>query len=1268
MYMHFSKIQGSIRTSDRPEGGLRGLAVFLLCMSLLAGVGKAQVGAASLSGVVQDSSGAIVPNATVTLQNIASGAQRVSSSNGSGSFTFSAVPSGDYKLTIQRTGFKQLVESPIHLNAGDSLTLPDLHISLGQVDQTVTVATEFAGLPLDSGQLSATITSGDLDRLSVVGRDATELQRILPGFAIRATSNGQNSAPDFSQVQIGQATPYASNGAPVAGITLKLDGANLTDAGNFGANLQNINDSWVSEVQVQTSNFGTDQSNGPVVITGVTKSGTSTYHGSLYTYARTYQLNSNDWLGNYNGIVRPNDTFVYPGGTIGGPVPHLKKLTFFAGAEYDAQRNVYAYGSAGSAILHALVPTAAMRKGDFSATSLMNYLGPNYTSGTYANISPTPTVGAYSPAGPNGPTGAPLVNGNIAAFLDPGAMALVNGTMPLPNEATGTDGFNYVTENLTDNNVGQVTGRVDYAISPKNLFFARYTWEKEKQGQPLIPYYSPGGSTVFGALNTPGGGVLDEFNVNSASANYVTVFTPTLTNELYATLMIFHQNFVAKNLGALQKSAINYPYNGIFDNGSTQYPQLGDYGTDGLPLGLWPDFSYGPLYLKKFQPSVGDNLTKVWGKHTVKLGIFAQRITNNQVITNGDSNGQIRDYYYGPAGTEGRGYFGKYADGTPAYGNTNVFASGNWLANFFEGQIQVFDQQNILPHTDVYYWNTDFYLQDNWRITPRLVLNYGLRMEHLGAWTDADGYGAAIFTPNTITTAPSLASNRLPGFQWHSQNPTVPNSGTGSKALFFEPRAGFAFDLLGTGKTMLRGGFGAYRFHDSEADVNAAFANSTGLRTADLQGFGANILAGIDTVRQDPYTYGFTGTQTSLPIAATFGLDPTDNTDPVTYNYSLSVAQQLPKNAIVQVSYVGNNSNSLMNNGTQNPVTLNNVNAIPVGTLFTPTAAAKINAYVGYNKCNPTGCTPQQAASLDTLNNYPGDPNIQVVRPYTQYGSITVPHHNTYANYNAIQALVQKQTGRLNYGLNYTFSKALGILGSAADFNYTAPIDPFNLYNNYGPMAFDHSQILNLSYSYQSGRIVQDRLLGGFVNNWLISGITNLQSGANLQTGVSGFPNYQLTGTIGNGANAYPVNNQSILGTPDVSLQPTLKCSPRANLTTNQYVNGACFGLPALGTNGQAIEPYAHGPGFFNSDLTVEKGFGLGGERRLRLRYAAFNFINHPLHSFGTGYASQINLNLTDTSTNATPATAVYSPSSGFGFAPLKLGRRLSEISLKYEF
>ena len=171
----------------------------------------------------------------------------------------------------------------------------------------------------------------------------------------------------------------------------------------------------------------------------------------------------------------------------------------------------------------------------------------------------------------------------------------------------------------------------------------------------------------------------------------------------------------------------------------------------------------------------------------------------------------------------------------------------------------------------------------------------------------------------------------------------------------------------------------------------------------------------------------------------------------MTKNYSLSIARQMPGNWILQASYVGNNSNSLMDNGTTQAVVLDNVNAIPVGTLFTPTAAAAINAAAGYNACDPTGCTPAQAASLDNIYNYPGDKAVQKARPFPNYSQILVPEHNTYANYNGFQIEAIKHIGRLNFNANYSFSKALGILGSSADFNWTAGIDPFNLANNYGP-------------------------------------------------------------------------------------------------------------------------------------------------------------------------------------------------------------------------
>jgi hypothetical protein len=1232
----------------------------LILMLISSATIRAQVDSASLSGVVQDQTGAIVPGATVTLQNIATGIVRTSRSNGSGLFAFEAIPSGDYRLTVQQTGFKQLVRTDVHLNPGDGLSIPDLSLAVGAATESVTVGAATATLPLDSGQLSATINSDDLDRLSIVGRDATELERTLPGFAIRNLGS-TNTAPDFSQVQVGQPTPYSSNGSPVAGITLKMDGANLTDAGNFGANLQNIDDSFVSEVQVQTSNFGADQPNGPVVITAVTKSGTDKYHGSLYTFARTSQLNSNDWLANYNGIARPDDRFVYPGGTIGGPIPHFNKLTFFAGAEYDAQRNVYAYGSSGSAIIHALVPTQAMRTGDFSTPTLSQYLGPMFTNGNYGTFNTAPTVGD---------NGSNLTNGNIAAFLNPGAMALVNGTLPLPTRTqTGTDGFNYDALDLANNNVAQFTGRMDYNISPRNQLFGRYGFEKQKQGQPLIPYYSPAASSVMGGVNTPGYGVDNDVWVHSAAANYVTIFTPTLTNELYATITSFTESFDARQIAALQKTAIQYPYNGAFANKDTQYPQLGTYTTyGGLPLGLWPDYSLNPLQLKKLQPNFGDNLTKVWGKNTVKVGIFSQRTTNNQTATNPQTNGVIQDYYYGGAGSYFADYNGTYPDGSPAYGNPH-FNSGNALANFFEGQIQDWHQQNFNPYTNLYFWNVDVYAQDTWRATSNLVVTIGGRIAKLGAWQDAHGVGAAIWNPALYTSTYNATTNPLPGITWHQLTSSIPNSGVSAPPIYFEPRVGFSWDTLKDGKTVVRGGFGVYRFHDSVVDVTSEFAEAEHVRYTDLQGFGDNTLEGVNTLNLDPTTYGNAGgTETYISPATIYGLDPKDNKEPVTNNYSLSIARQMPGNWILQASYAGNNTNSMMDNGTTQAVVLDNVNAIPVGTLFTATAAAAINAKAGYNACNPSGCTPQQAASLDNIYNYPGDKAIQNARPFPNYSQILQPEHNTYANYNGLQIEAIKHVGRLNFNVNYSFSKALGILGSSADFNWTAGIDPFHLANNYGPLNFDRTQVLNLSYSYQTGKFTDEHLLGGFINNWLISGITNVQSGPNMQTGVSASPGYYVQGNIGQGANAYPVESQSILGTPDVNLQPVLTCNPKSGLAAHQYLNPACFSLPALGTNGQYIEPYAHGPAFFNTDLTLEKGFRLGERDNLRFRIAGFNFINHPLNSFGTGYASQTTLQLSDTSANATPQSATYNPTSGFGSAPQKLGRRLLEVSAKFTF
>ncbi len=172
-----------------------------------------------------------------------------------------------------------------------------------------------------------------------------------------------------------------------------------------------------------------------------------------------------------------------------------------------------------------------------------------------------------------------------------------------------------------------------------------------------------------------------------------------------------------------------------------------------------------------------------------------------------------------------------------------------------------------------------------------------------------------------------------------------------------------------------------------------------------------------------------------------------------------------------------------------------------------------------------------------------------------------------------------------------------------------------------------------------------------------------------MQTGVSASPGYYVQGTIGSGANQYGISNTTILGTPDVNLQPVLKCNPKSGLGARTSTSTArASACPHSAPTVRPSSPTRTGRRSSTRDLTLEKGFSIGGERHLRFRYAAFNFLNHPLNSFGTGYASQTTLQLSDTSANATPQTATYNPATGFGAAPLKLGRRLSEVSLKFDF
>ncbi|WP_176441902.1 TonB-dependent receptor [Granulicella rosea] len=1210
----------------------------------------AQTTTATLSGNVVDDSGAIVPGADVTLVNAGNGSVRSTKSNSGGSFVFAAVPTGDYTVTVKFNGFKSNVIKGIHLNPQDTQNLTKIMLQVGEVTQVIDVTTSDAGLS-DSGERSTLITAKDIAKLSVEGRDVGELVKMLPGFAIAQTSGAiDNTAYDPGQVSVtGALRSYAANGNAANGVTLLSDGANVSDPGNYGDSTQNVNSDMVEEVKVQTSNFTAETSNGPIVVNAVGKSGTKDFHGALYAYARTYQLNAQDWLSKYEGQLKPADRYVYPGGNISGPlvIPgtnfnHAKKLTFFAGAEDYAQRNIYAYGSASQAIAHALVPTAAMRKGDFSCTSLQAYLGSSIISGCNANGSSTIANASYNNIAtvPTQTRDAHTVgNGQIAStYFDPGALALLN-TLPLPNSAP-LNGFNYFQTNLVNNNLWQGRTRVDYSFSEKVKLFATYNIERGSQGVPEVPYYSPSQTAPMGGIDTPGGGLLSTVNSQTGGLNLTVILSPRMTNELQANMTWLHQAFVPKTPSALLKTTIGYPtsYYGLSDpttgkpiSNSTQFPQLSDYGTDGLPLNLAPDFSVGEPYARKTLPSVADNFTFAVKSHTLKAGAYVQKVINNQRLSSAVSStsGRIANYYFGSTFQDPDG--------------TTVFTSGNYLANFLQGMVEQFNQQNIEPQQNLYFWNINWYVTDSWKIVPRLTVDYGIRFEHLGPWQDAHGQGIAVFDPTTAGN-PNAAHQ---GYTYHGIDKTVPNSGVAARFAFYEPRVGIAFDPYGNGKTMIRGGWGMYRNHDNWNVIQLPAAQAQGVTVTSVSG-GAGIDLKQIGASNVSGTVGAGNFSSGSASANNYVVDRNDNEQPLTYTYSFTVDQELPKNVHFEIAYTGNQGRYQTAQNVNNlTLSLQNINPVPRGAFFQP---------------DPVTGAVTPLGAIDSLSTA----QVNDYRPYSKLGNIYEPRHNLYSYYNGLQTSLNKQSGHLSYGVNYTWSKALGIKDGFYNGN---AVDATNLRNNYGVLSFDRTHIFNASYSYDEGAPYKgERVLRYVLNNWAVSGITGLQSGPNLQ--ATYYANFNLVGKLGpSGGTQLNVDNKTFLGTPDVQLQPLTTCNPGQHTAPNQFVNGNCFQLPQIGQNGPFNYPYIHGPAFFNSDLTLARNIPMGEKRNLQFRFAAFNFLNHPLTSFSTSFPQQVQLNLSNLSSTgytANPATAT--PAPGFGVSTIKEGRRVVEIAAKYTF
>jgi len=764
-------------------------------------------------------------------------------------------------------------------------------------------------------------------------------------------------------------------------------------------------------------------------------------------------------------------------------------------------------------------------------------------------------------------------------------------------------GFNFVLPLNTLQNGWAYHTRVDYSYSDNSKIYATYNQQRQADQIPIRPFFNQPRSLPF-----PGGIAAADVS-HTVSAHFLHIFSPSLTNDAGMAIAYLNVPDKPNNPALFSKAGIGYPYNGVFNN--DPFPPalsnsffLSQGAVDNFDL-FGGKGNNGAFLLKKAAPSFQDDVTWSWRNHIFKFGLYWERTINNQADFV-QPNGEVAFDNFGPYSFNGSA--------------NNAFANQLMGAVGFVG----YNEQNFQAVNNMSYRSLAFYGADSWKVTKRITLDLGLRFTNYTPWRDDNGAtGLAIFNPALFQG--DLATSTQPGLRWHSIAASVPNAGAPSKFALVDPRFGVAWDAFGSGKTVFRGGFGAYHFHDSFNDFAGALSTASGSKSFhDGTPFK---LSQIQTIAN-----------TAQPPTGAFALSPTDNEQPVTYSYNFTITQQGPKKSVFEIAYVGNHSNQLMLEGN-----LQNINLIPLGGLF------------GTDRVTGTVITPATAGSA----------NLADFRPFGTFlagggfgdNTLKITKHGGWANYNALQASWNKTQGAITFGFNYTFSKSLGLCGTS-QFSCALP-DPTNLAHDYGILSLDRTHIFNSSYQFDFGNLSKNQIVGYFTNGWTIAGITTLQSGPDLASfrtnfGVDNIP------SINN-------SNRVILGTPDITLQPVLTCDPRKNLQPHQFLNGNCFAVPgngAIGTlqNGQYQLPYIKGPAYTNSDLSVYKSFKISERQNVQLRASAFNFFNHPLQSFDP---NGNNLKLTMTPNGS---GQLVNTNAKFGFTDTKFGSRIVELAIRYSF
>lgn len=1169
-------------------------ALVLLALIASAVVAIAQVDTGTILGTVSDSSGAVVAGAEVTVVNAQTAAKLVAKTGSDGRFVFTPLPIGAFSVVVEAGGFKKATVENVHVNIQQQ-ALVNISVHPGAVTENVEVTEAPELMQTQNGSIGQVIEDKTIEALPLNGRDYTMLVLLTPGVTIP-----QQGARASNQ--------FVANGARVAQNDYLLDGidnnSNSVDYLDGKADVIKPPVDAIGEFKVMTSDFPAEFGRaGGAIVNATLKSGSNQFHGSVWEFFR------NDALDAYNDYFVPNATKSPKpelrqnqfGGTAGGRIWRDKTFWF---ADYEGTRILNGAAAAGMT-----VPTAAESSSGF--TNFQDLLG---AAGTYARTdllgrtyeegqifdpatTRSVTAGQVDPVTGLAATGTgyvrdPFPNNQIpAGRLDANAIKLLQ-LYPAPT--TSDVLYNFSTVKVDSSNTGTADLRIDQQFRDQDRLFFHYDYISSVRVVPP-PFQGVADGGGYGAGT-------EIYNVRGFALGYTHMFSPTLINEARLGYTRGHDT---RNPAGDSTMGIPAQF------GITGVPQLPLNG--GLPYlgigGLNNLGGSGWLPGNRFSDTeqMTENLTKVYGKHTLKAGAEFQYVYFPWLAPPASKGNFYWDGNYTSIPLQPDSYTGQaqlLISPEKATVPNGVDYSG--------GMDQIYASNFGTVHANRNYFGA--YFQDDWAITPKLTLNLGLRWEHFGLTGEAGGAQANFVQPSLtsnvgaefIMTAghqksPALSTSFTDALQRDGIALVYTNKyGTGMgtiQKLNFAPRFGFAYSL--TPKWVVRGGYGIfYGAFENRGGYPSLGYNYPFQYEVGLQDY-AN--GGIYTVSPILYTNGTTGTlengMSGIPLdpsevsysGLTFRGIQLHYQTPYSEGFNLTGQYQITLHDSVAAGYVGSRDRHLEASQGENNVT----KLLPPGT---PTAA-----YI----------------------------------PFPDFGAGS-PYFSTAGNsaYNSLQTnWTHRSTRGLNLLVGYTLaqvrSDAGDSLSNAGAGWYRAPgIVPLKFDTGLASFNIKHQFVGSGTYELPFGRgkqflgnlnLVEEAVLGG----WSMNSILTFDSGQPQTIGS------QVT--TGSGTSAYAV------------VVPGVK---RYHGGIGSFYNPAAFkSPPAVQAIGQSdLSPLGgpgtqvNGPGYKDFDFSLFKAFQITERSHAEFRAEAFNLTNTPSFSLpsNTNYLDTANFGkITSTRSNA---------------------------------